>query len=266
MKTFGIRTLLVVTAIVAGVCGLIFPALRAAQNAEMEMSCRNNIKCIGLALLNYESTYQRLPMAVETSKDGKLWRSWRSHVYPSFIEQSPPIYDETSAWDSSTNARLLNGTPISVPARKGGGKAIITLDRVPWPFHCPKCEHTNGVNYVVITGMGTAFPKSGSTKFSDFTDGLENTLLVVESINCTPDWTEPRDLDVESMDFTINSLKGPSISSSHPSGAIVCFADLAVYIITPRVSEAELRALISISGGEELKRDDLVARGVLLQR
>jgi Protein of unknown function (DUF1559) len=266
MKTYSIRTLLLVTAIAAGIFALVIPAIQAARNSAMEMECSNNLKQISLGLLNYESTYNRFPIAMEISQDGRLWRSWRSRVYPTFMEQFPQIYDETSAWDSQVNLRLINGTPMTIAAGKEGGTVTRTFDRVPRCFACPKCKKANGVNYVVITGEGTAFPRSAATKLSDITDGLENTILVVESVNCTPDWTEPRDLDIESMDFAINSLKGPSISSWHPTGALVCFADMQVYCVTPRITAVELRALITINGGENVKRDALVSRGVLVKR
>ena len=266
MKTYGTRTLLLVTAIAAGICGLVVPAIQAARNAAPEMTCRNNLKQVGLGLLNFESAYRRFPLAIEISPDGKLWRSWRSHIYPTYMEQRAPFYDASSAWDSDTNVRLINGTPITTAAGKGGGTVTITLERVPWCFECPACKKRDGVNYLVITGEGTAFPKSRTTRLSDFKDGLENTILVVESVNCTPDWTEPRDLDINTMEFAINSRKGPSISSLHPKGALVCFADMEVYCITPQITEAELRALISIDGGEDVKRDDLVSRGVLVKR
>ena len=266
MKKFGTRSLFVAMAVVAGLCGLIYPAVRAAQNAAMKMQCMNHVKQIGLAFWNYESVYRRLPMAIETSKEGKLWRSWRSHLYPTFMEQAPQLYDVSQAWDSKTNLRLLDGSPITTAAGKGGGSITRSVDRIPWCFKCPACTSPTGVNYVVITGEGTVFPESASTKFSDITDGLENTLLLVESINCTPDWTEPRDLHVKTMDFKVNSEIKPSISSFHTDGANVCFADLGVFFMTTRITEPELRALITIQGGENVKRQDLVARGVLIQQ
>ncbi|MEO8270528.1 MAG: DUF1559 domain-containing protein [Aureliella sp.] len=267
MKHFGTRTLLIVTAIVAGICGIMIPAIQAARNAAMEMSCRNQVKQVGLALLNFESAYKRLPIAIERTDDGRLWRSWRSYVYPTFMEQRPLIYDASTAWDSTSNIRLIDGTPIPMPTGKAGGTTVLrSLDRVPWSFSCPSCKDQDGVNYVVVTGDGTAFQKTKPIKLADITDGLENTILVVESVTCTPDWTEPRDLDIETMDFKINSRDNPSISSFHPSGANVCFADMGVFLLTPNVTESELKAMLTISGGENVDRTDLLNRGVLIKR
>lgn len=266
MRTYGTRTILIVTAIVAGLCALLIPAIQAARNAAMEMSCANNLKQVALGLSSYESTYRQLPIAIETASSGKPWRSWRSHVYPTFMEQMPQVYDKSTAWDSTTNTRLINGIPIPMAASKGGGTVMVTLQRVPWCFSCPKCKKSTGVNYVVITGDGTVFPHSKSVKLSDILDGIENTLLVVESVTCTPEWIEPLDLDIRTMEFAINSREGPSISSFHPGGALVCFADLEVFYVTPAITEPELRALITIDGGEGISRKDLVSRRVLIKR
>jgi hypothetical protein len=267
MMTFSTRTLFTSTAIVAAIFALGYPMIQSAQDAAMEIQCCNNAKQIGLAILNYESAYRRLPIAIEISEQGKLWRSWRSHVYPTFIEQTSQPYDGSQAWDSRTNLRLINGTPIASAASKGSGKTVArTYDRVPWCFRCPKCANPAGVNYVVITGEGTPFPDSKSIRLSDITDGLDNTLLVVESVNCTPDWIEPQDLHIATMDFKINSLTKPSISSFHPKGAAVCFADGAAFLITHRITESELKALITIGGGEDITRDDLIKRGILVHR
>ena len=182
------------------------------------------------------------------------------------MEQMETVYDPSSSWESEINMRLLNGTPISLAADKGGEKPrrLVSFSRVPWCFSCPKCTSGDrlGVNYVVVRGEETAFPKSSSIKLADITDGLENTILVVESITCTPDWTEPRDLDFETMKFRVNALDGPSISSKHPSGALVCFADCEVYTMTPEVTEDELRAMLTIAGNENTTRSQLIDRGV----
>ena len=264
MLKFGTRTLLVVTAIVALICGAVLPAIWSAREAAREMSCRNNLKQVGLALLNYESAYRSLPLAAEADFMGKLRRSWRSLIYPVYMEQSSMFYDVRSSWDSPTNMRLLNGTPIAMGS-KDGTTHMSTLKRYPWAFTCPSCESNmrKGINYVVVSGELSAFPKSRCVKLSDITDGLENTILVVESITCCPDWTEPRDLDFDTMTFEINAKEEPSISSIHPLGPLVCFADGEVYHISESTSATELKAMLTIAGQENVLRDDLIARGIL---
>lgn len=215
-------------------------AFRDAREAARRARCKGRLKQLTLALHNYHETYGSFPPAYLADAEGKPMHSWRALILP-FADQlrAWQKYDFSQPWNSPQNLAvedLMHGQILecdSAQAEREGHFA----------------------DYVVLVGPGTAFPGAQSASLSQMRDGPENTLLIVEIANSDIRWLEPRDLRVDEMSFVLNDPDRPSISSLHPQGVQVAFADGSVRLLGRPFPHGALQALSTISGAERVDKN-----------
>ncbi len=210
--------------------GLLLPAIQQAREAARRMSCCNNIRQIGLGLLNYESAYKRLPPAYTVDEQGNKLHSWRTLILP-FIEQQA-LYsqiDLSKPWNDPVNAFAMEA---SIPG-----------------YACPSTPNAkNMTTYKVIVDQKCAFPGEVGRLLRDVTDGTSNTVLVFESdMQSAVHWMEPEDASLREY---LNNGKTSGTKTSHFKGFHVLLMDCSVRFIPIEIDAATNEAMATANGGE----------------
>ena len=117
-RGFTLVELLVVIAIIGVLVALLLPAVQSAREAARRTGCTNNLKQIGLALQNYESTHQAFPYGAydpdgEQSPKGPPWPrfggSWRTMILPQMEQQG--LADQLAQIDNRSNEQYDTAAP-----------------------------------------------------------------------------------------------------------------------------------------------------------
>ena len=81
-RGFTLVELLVVIAIIGVLIGLLLPAVQTAREAARRSSCQNNLKQVGLAILNHESAKKAYPAGYSYFPgDARAW-GWATFILP----------------------------------------------------------------------------------------------------------------------------------------------------------------------------------------
>ncbi len=114
---FTLVELLVVVTIVGILMALLLPAVQAAREAARRSACANNLKQIGLAILNFESAQKMLPAGGE----GTDWMNKSSKFsLHSLFTQLLPFVERTDLYNSMNLAKSYRdaAAPTNVAAAK----------------------------------------------------------------------------------------------------------------------------------------------------
>lgn len=144
------RIEVVVLCVIAMLCGLVLaPAISARRGPARQLQCLNNLREIGLSVLNYTSAYDgQLPplsssLSVVNSKDeqGNLTIGWPIALLP-VLEDTPSLL----------NSIRQNSISVQGRARIGEGERVYIEH-----FACPTDESSvrvpGGLSYVVNAGF-----------------------------------------------------------------------------------------------------------------
>lgn len=279
--------LVIVISIIGVLFTLFVPAIQRSREAARRAHCQNNLRQLGVGLLNYHDTHNTLPSGWTGVAEGRPaalagpgW-GWACQVLPQLDNLAVVTmirFDQSIMSVSNQQVRTLDISVFRCPSGRSdptwlisgaelSGLSIASSNYVG-AFGSQGWDDTAARRVGrTLVGDGVFFHNS-STKFSDIADGLSNTVLVGERAgevgrNLPSTWVGV----VPGLDNAVArvvgtgetvpgtwSRPGRGFDSGHVAavgaGAHFIFGDGRVEFVSDRITAAVFRALMSRSGGE----------------
>jgi prepilin-type N-terminal cleavage/methylation domain-containing protein len=273
---FTLIELLVVVAIIAVLIGLLLPAVQKVREAANKTKCFSNMKQLALGFHNYENA---------RGDFGPGWTTYMNYVayLLPYIEQENIArqYNPNSSYSTAPNNTVVNvkipilhcpsvpgtaarTTSNDYPVSDGINSSAATLMGVSGSITCNTTQPFGNPDSVGFFACGNK-----PTRQSQVSDGLSNTMLILEdaarpqywlqgrlvtATGGTNDvWADPANritVQVNCSGTAVNCNNNNEIYSFHGDSAAYAFGDGSLKLIRARISTQIFRSLFTRGFGD----------------
>ena len=201
-----------------------------------ETDMATNLRRIGTAMMNFESTFKRLPNVAGSRRDAEgktlpTQLSWRVMILP-FLEQQE-LFDQfklDEPWDSPHNLELLPRMP-----------AVFAWDKTSQP----------GFTSVHMISGEKMFAGHSPVSMASIQDGAVNTMMIVAAGKETAtEWTKPTSINLDEAS-SLSVLGTPPLAF----GFLTVDFTTRLREVAPSTSFEVFRAYATHRGGEVQERE-----------
>jgi len=214
------------------------PLLTSGMEAARRSHSQNNLKQMGIGLVNYHDTLGNFPPGATSDGEGKLLHGWMATLLP-YVEQN------------QLAEKIDYKLPWSDPANEKSMKTIVKSFALPYS----QVPHRDAKEYA-LAGYASNQHLIGGTgpglKMDQIGDGTSNTLLAGEAFGNYKPWGHPRNW----RDPALGINQSPEgFGGPRKSGGVMVLADGSTRHLSAETDPAVMKALATPSGGEPLPAD-----------